>query len=167
MMSALATCSATAALVLTGAVSGVFFAFSVSVMRGLDAMDPGQAITAMQRINQKILNPVFLTAFMGAPVAAAAAGALLLALGRTSAALLLFLAAAIYVLGAFLPTAVVNVPMNEALDAVEPPSGREEAARVWSAYSARWTRWNTLRAGFSLLSLLQVGLALLLWGGPT
>lgn len=164
MLSALTAILATVALALTGVMAGLFYAVSVAVIPGLDGIKADQAVSAMQSINRKILNPVFFTAFFGAPVAAAATGGLLLALGQTWAAVLFFLAAATYALGTFAPTVVVNVPMNDALDAAGVPSDEETAARLWSDYSPRWTRWNTLRAVFNVVSLLLVGLALFVWG---
>jgi uncharacterized membrane protein len=164
MLAALTAVSATVTLALTGAMAGLCFAFSISVMRGLDLIAAEQAIRAMQGINRKIQNPVFLTAFVGAPLAAALTGGLLLWDGRTAAGVVFFLAAASYALGALAPTAVVNVPMNEALDAAAVPTDPGEAARLWSAYSTRWTRWSHRRALFSALSLLLVGLALFVWG---
>src|SRR3954464_10677195 len=98
-MKILAGLSATTTLLLTGAVAGVFFAYSVSVMMGLDAVRPEQAIAAMRSINDKIHNPLFLAAFLLAPVAAAVTGGLLLALGHRTAGILFFLAGAAYVLG--------------------------------------------------------------------
>lgn len=156
--------SATATLLLTGAVSGVFFAFSVSVMLGLDGIRPEQSIAAMQSINERIQNPVFLPAFLLAPLAALATGVLLLSLGQRVAAITFFAAAAVYFLGALLPTIAVNVPMNEALAAAAIPADPEQAARLWADYSSRWTGWNTVRAVSSLLSLLFIGLGLFLWG---
>ncbi|MCG5219844.1 anthrone oxygenase family protein [Streptosporangium sp. KLBMP 9127] len=162
MMFALAAFFAGLSLVLTGGVAGVFFAFSVAVMRGLDAIPPAAAITAMRGINRKILNPVFLSAFVGAQIASAATGALLLALGSTPAATAFFGAAAVYLLGAFVPTVAVNVPMNEALDKL--PENTGDAGAQWAAYSPRWTRWNTARTVSCTISLLLIGLGLLLWG---
>jgi uncharacterized membrane protein len=164
MVFALAVCSVVVTLVLAGWMAGVFYTFSNSVMPGLDAINPDHAIRAMQSINRKILNPVFLTTFVGTPIAAVVTGVLLLVLEETPAATLSFLAAAAYALGAFAPTAIVNVPMNQALDAAEVPSDVREAAKLWSSYSLRWTRWNTLRAAGSSLSLMLAGLAIFAWG---
>ncbi len=161
-MKILAGFSATTTLLLTGAVAGVFFAYSVSVMIGLDAIKPEHAITAMRSINVKIQNPAFLLAFLLAPVAAAATGFLLLVLGQRNAGILFFLAAAAYILGALGPSFAVNIPMNDALDSVKVPAGG--AARIWSDYSARWTLWNTVRTVFSSASLLLVGAGLFVWG---
>jgi uncharacterized membrane protein len=164
MLTVLAAVSATVALALTGAMAGLFYAFSVSVMPGLDTIDGRAAIAAMQSINRKIQNPVFLLAFLFAPIAAAVTGGLLLALDQGWAATISFLAAAAYLLGAFAPTMVVNVPLNNELDRAAIPADPTEAARLWSGYSGRWTRWNHARALFNLVSLLLVGLALFVWG---
>src|SRR5581483_3511828 len=129
MLAALAVVAATVALTLTGAMAGLFFSFSVAVMLALDDIAAGHAIPAMQSINRRILNPVFLFAFIGAPIAAGLTGALLLALGQRAAALICFAATAVYLLGALAPTAAANVPMNAALEGVIPPSDADEAAR--------------------------------------
>lgn len=161
-MKILAGLSATTTLLLTGAVAGVFFAYSVSVMMGLDAIRPEQAIAAMRSINEKIQNAVFLATFLLTPVAAAVTGVLLLVLGQRTAGIVFFLAAAAYVVGALIPSFAVNIPMNDTLDAARPSAA--EAARVWSDYSSRWTLWNHVRTVSSLVSVGLVGLGLFLWG---
>ena len=105
-----------------------------------------------------------ISSFVLAPVAAAVTGGLLLVLDQGWAAVVSFLAAATYLLGAFAPTAVVNVPLNNELDRATVPVEPGEAARRWAAYSGPWTRWNHLRTLFSMLSLLLVGLAIFVWG---
>ncbi|ONK10280.1 anthrone oxygenase family protein [Streptomyces sp. MP131-18] len=166
-MTILAVFAAAVTLVAAAAVTGVFFAFSVSVMPGLNAVGPGEAVRAMQSINAKILNPAFLGAFVGAPIAAALTGALLLLLDHRAAGLAFLAAAVVYVLGAFLPTAAVNVPMNDALAAVGSPEDTHRAARAWADYAPRWTRWNTLRAAFAGAALLLAALGMYLWGSAT
>jgi uncharacterized membrane protein len=156
--------AATVTLLFTGAVAGVFFAYSVSVMIGLDGIKPEQAIVAMQSINEKIQNPLFLPAFLLAPFAAAATGALLLGLGQRAPGLIFIAAAAVYAAGALLPTIAVNVPMNNALAVAAIPADPQEAARLWADYSSRWTSWNHLRTVASLLGLLLTGLGLFIWG---
>ncbi|MDT0345978.1 anthrone oxygenase family protein [Streptomyces litchfieldiae] len=156
--------AATVTLLLAAAVTGVFFAFSVSVLPGLDAVGAGQAVASMRSINEKILNPVFLSAFLGVPVAAAATGALLLTQGHRAAGLAFLAAAAVYVLGVIAPTAAVNVPMNETLAALGSPDDAERAARAWVEFSPRWTRWNSLRGAFGGVTLLLAALGVHLWG---
>ncbi|MDF5757120.1 anthrone oxygenase family protein [Spongiactinospora sp. TRM90649] len=151
-------------LVMAGAMTGVFYAFSVSVMRGLDDIDAREAARAMRSVNRRILNPLFLSTFVGTPIVAVVTGVLLLGLGRTDPAVAFFVAAGIYAAGAFLPTVAINVPMNEALARAEVPGEAEAAAALWAGYSPRWTRWNTLRAVACALSLLAAGVGLYLWG---
>ncbi|MEV0970761.1 DUF1772 domain-containing protein [Microtetraspora glauca] len=163
MLFALTAVSAAVALLLTGAIAGLFYGYSVSVMPAFDGIAVEQAVSAMRSVNEKILNGRFFASFLGTPLASAVTGGLLLALGETPAAVLFFAAAATYVLGAFLPTAVVNVPMNRALAEATVPADPDEAARLWVEFSGRWTRWNTIRAVFCLVSLLLVGLAVFVW----
>lgn len=154
MLSLLTAVVAALALFMNGVMAGIFYAFSNSVMPGLGTMDPAHAAEAMRGINRKILNPAFLPLFTLAPVASAGAGVLLLVAGRTGAATLFLAAAAVYALGVFLPTAALNVPMNNALDA-----GRLD----WPSYAPRWTRWNTFRAVAGVTALLLVGAGLWVW----
>jgi uncharacterized membrane protein len=156
--------SATTTLLLTGAVAGVFFAYSTSVMLGLDAVRPDQAIAVMRSVNDKIQNPVFLVTFLLSPVAAVVTGVLLLVPGHRAAGVLFLAAAGCYVLGVFVPSFAVNIPMNDALDHATVPSALAGAARVWTDYSARWTAWNHVRTVASLASLVLVGAGLFAWG---
>ena len=141
--------------------AGFFFAYSSSVMLGLDSAGPGHAIPAMQAINLTVRNPVFFVAFFGTPAAALASAVVFLAARRPLAATLFLIAGLVYFLGALLPTALVNVPMNEALAIATVPADPRAALKLWSDFSVPWTWWNTLRTAFSALSLLLVGAAIL------
>ncbi|MDT0307885.1 anthrone oxygenase family protein [Streptomyces sp. DSM 44917] len=163
-MALLAAIAAALTLLAAAAMTGVFFSFSVAVMPGLDAAGPVESVRAMQGINDKILNPLFLTTFVGVPLAAAATGVLLLVLGHRAAGLAFLAAAAAYALGAFLPTAAVNVPLNDTLAALGGVDDPARAAEAWAAYAPRWTRWNSLRAAFSAVTLLLAALGAWLWG---
>ncbi|MEU8277790.1 anthrone oxygenase family protein [Microbispora bryophytorum] len=118
----LAAAAAALSMLMTAGMAGTFFGFSVGVMPGLNAAPAPLAIDAMNAVNVKIQNPVFLAAFVLAPVAAAGAGALLLATPRSGAAWPFFAAAAVYAVGVILITAAVNVPMNDALAAAGGPT---------------------------------------------
>jgi uncharacterized membrane protein len=50
----------------------------------------------------------------------------------------------LYLVGAVLVTIVRNVPMNDALAAVDPDSA--DGAAQWTRYVPRWTAWNSVRA---------------------
>ncbi len=140
-------------LVLLGAVYGVFFAYSNSVVPGLDRGEQ-HATAAMRDMNVVIINPRVLTAFVGPVVTSAATGFLLLGLDETNAALLCLTAAVVYLLGCLVVTGRVNVPMNNALEA---------GTLSWADFSPRWRRWNTVRTVSSMVALVLCGMGLFLW----
>lgn len=146
-----------AAPVICGLMAGVFFAFSVSVMRALEALPPTQSLTVMQQINRSILNPVFLTCFVGSALLCLAVIGLTFARG-VAAAHLWIAGAVTYLAGAFLVTVLVNVPLNNGLDRVA--STDEQAAALWTAYLRRWTAWNHVRAAASLVATVLLVMAL-------
>ncbi|RKN03846.1 DUF1772 domain-containing protein [Streptomyces radicis] len=163
-MPIVAAVTAALALLFAAAMTGVFFAFSVSVMPGLDAVEPPLAVRSMQSFNVAIVNPAFLLAFLGLPVAALATGVLLILLGHRAAGVAFLASGAVYALGALLPTGAVNVPMNDTLAALGTPESAARAAEAWADYAPRWTRWNHVRAVVSGLSLLLAALGSWLWG---
>lgn len=143
-----------------GLMSGVFFVFSVAVMKALGRLPANTGMRAMQSINTSILNPIFLTAFMGTTLlCAVVAVRAVLQLGSPGAGFLLVGAAA-FLGGAFLVTGAFNVPMNESLDRVT--SGAFGSEQFWADYLARWTAWNHVRAAASFAAALSLTLGLAL-----
>lgn len=132
-----------------GLMAGFFFAYSVTVMPGLDDSMPDAAIAAMQGINRIVRNPVFFAAFFGAAAIPLTAGALALFQRRMRAALLMLSAGLIYAVCVIFLTAQIHVPMNDALALVALPGG----PGVWGDYSADWTLWNHVRGGACVLCL--------------
>jgi uncharacterized membrane protein len=141
-----------------GLVAGVFFAFSTFVMKALARLPSGAGIAAMQSINVVVLNPWFMTAFLG--TAAACLLAVIAALLRWQApgAVYLFTAGALYLVGTLLVTIVFNVPRNNALAAVAPTD--PDAARLWASYVASWTAWNHVRTAAALAAAALFSIAL-------
>ncbi|MFD1813151.1 DUF1772 domain-containing protein [Rhodococcus gannanensis] len=134
-------------LVLHGTLAGLYYAFSMSVMPGLRAVDATAAGEAMRGINRKIQTPWLFVPFLGAPVAALVAGFL----ASDPAAPWYFAAAGVNLVGSLVVTASINVPLNNALDA-----GRI----TFGDYAPRWTAFNTVRAVATVASLVLVGVAL-------
>ena len=147
-------------LMATGAIFGFFYAWVCSTMWGLDAAPPQVAVQAMQAMNASVRNAVFAPAFFGTPLILLATSALALTGGAGRAGLLFALAAAVYLLGAFLPTILVNVPMNTALAQAGLPDDVQTARALWQGYSPRWQWWNQARTLASGVSLLLTGAAI-------
>lgn len=149
-----------AALLATGLMAGLYFAFTVAVMPGLARTGDLAFTDAMHRINEAIRNGWFAAAFAGAaPLTALAAVPHLggPALPWIAAAFLLYAATLVITFG-------VNVPLNDALDAaVAAPAVRADPARLAAAraaFEARWVRWHTRRtlAGVAAFACLAVAL---------
>ena len=125
----------------SGLMAGLFFAFSVAVMPGLADLSAEHARAAMRRISVRIQNPVFLLIFVGNVVLCG----IEVFQGRYVGGLL-------YVLGSFVLTMVVNVPMNNRLE-------RTDDA-YWPEYLRRWTLWNHIRGLACLASAVTLSLGL-------
>jgi uncharacterized membrane protein len=145
----------------SGAVGGLFHAFSTFVMKGLDRTEPAAAITAMRGINAEAqANAPFLVMFMGSALLALAVGVVaVIRIGQPGSWYLL--AGAIFGLGAVIITMAFNVPLNNHLDGVDPVGlSVGDAAREWQAYLSTWTAWNHVRTatGFVGAALMMIGL---------
>ncbi|MFD3507174.1 DUF1772 domain-containing protein [Nocardia sp. NPDC058666] len=133
------------ALLSTGLVAGVFFAYAISVMPALARTSDRTLIEVMQKVNIVILNPWFMFAFMGTVGFTALAAVLHLGSDQRATLIWIGVAVALNVI-AFAVTAGMNVPLNEALDAAGDPSSMADAAAVRANYEAAWVRWNIVRA---------------------
>jgi uncharacterized membrane protein len=129
--------AAVAAVVCTGVVGGVFFAFSSFVMPALARLEPAAGIAAMQSINVRAVRPAFMLALFGT-----AALAMFVGIARFGDPLIV-VAAAVYLVGVIGVTAVAHVPRNDALAAVDPRGAT--AADTWRRYLTGWSRWNQVR----------------------
>ncbi|MGP1383840.1 MAG: anthrone oxygenase family protein [Thainema sp.] len=141
-----------------GLMAGVFFAFSTFVMQALAQLKPPQGIAAMQAINITVINPWFITVFMGT-----AAVCLLLAIAtllnwQQPTAIYVLLGSLLYLMGTFGVTIVGNVPLNNALADVEPTSA--EGAALWAQYLTRWTIWNHVRTVAAVLATTAFAFAI-------
>lgn len=150
------------ALLASGLMAGLFYAYSVSVIWGLSRADPRAAIDSFNGINVAILNPLFLLVFIGLPVLAALAAFLFWQSGQPAAMWLFAGAAVIYAVGTIGVTMAVNVPMNEALAKVAMPQDVNAARLIWDGFASGWMPWNHIRAATSTLALLLAGIGLYL-----
>ncbi len=141
-----------------GLIAGLFFAFSISVMKALSLLPPEEGISAMQSINVTIINPVFMMAFFGTSVACVFLIISSLMHWNDPGVVYLFVGGTIYLVGSLLVTLVFNVPMNDALASVAPTD--PEGAKLWADYLKNWTFWNHIRtvASLGVATLLTIAL---------
>ncbi|MEM5473452.1 anthrone oxygenase family protein [Hoeflea sp. AS60] len=150
-----------ASLLLGASIFGFFYAWVCSTMWGLDASDPAIAIQSMQAMNASVRNAVFFPAFFLTPVVLAITSVLLVRSGQGKAGLWFALSAGVYAVGGFGVTALVNVPMNEALALVDVADAGNGAPEIWQSYSERWQTWNQVRTVASGVAVLLTGYGLL------
>ncbi len=131
-----------AAAIGCGLMAGLFFAFSVFIMKALGAIPANEGVAAMQSINATIVKTSFIPAFMGTALLGAALAVLAVVRGGPGASMLIA-GGLLYILGTLAVTMIFNVPLNNKLAAVARAS--PEAAEVWAAYLNDWTLWNHVR----------------------
>ena len=122
-----------------GMIAGVFFIFSVAIMRALERVPNGAV--AMQSINVVILNPLFLGVFMGTAVLCIVLSIFSIIRWQTPGSTWVLAASLLYLMGSFGVTIIFNVPLNNTLAAVT----AENTESVWANYRSTWTSWNHVR----------------------
>lgn len=136
---------------------GLYFVFSLVIMKALEKLPAEQGMAAMQSINLVILNPAFLSIFLGTAIG----GVLLIAAAVfdwNAASPWLIAGALVYIVASLGLTIVFNVPLNNELAAVSATD--PSAVEVWRRYLTDWTFWNHIRTIASIISaaLLILGL---------
>ena len=134
----------------SGVVGGVFFAFSNFVMAALARLPVPAGIAAMNSINITVITPAFMTALFG-----------------TGLICLVLIAAAImgwsqlgsyWLLAGAVTYLVFNVPLNNALAAVDPASSN---GAVWANHLSQWVMWNHIRTITAIVAMACFILALI------
>ena len=139
-----------AATVGSGLLAGVFFAFSAFVMSGLRRLPEASGAAAMRSINVTAQRPPLMIALFGVSALCVAVIVRALVTWSQPGAAWLLAGAILTVVGAFGVTAVINVPLNNRLNA---------GTVTWSEFLAGWDPANHART-----ILCLVGCALLLIG---
>lgn len=137
----------------SGLMAGLFLAFSLAVLPALGREPAEYGVAVMRRVNVMIVNPSFLLVFVGTAVLCAALVVDVVVAGGPGAVARLA-GAVLYLVGAIGVTAVVHIPLNNALDA---PGGEH----TWERYLSRWPAWNHLRAATSTASCTAFAVSLL------
>ena len=126
-----------------GLMAGVYFAFSTFVMTALARIPEDRGIAAMQSINSTIVGSLFMPLFSSTTLLSVVLAGVALFEWRERPDIAMLAAGVVYFVGMFLCTVAFNVPLNNALDVVEP--GSAEAAALWARYLRDWTFWNHMR----------------------
>jgi uncharacterized membrane protein len=164
-VSALRAITLLGATVTMGLVAGVFALYAHTIMPGLKRTDDRTFVAAFQSIDRAIINPWFM--------ASAFVGALVLTLAATLAnlgedALPWIVAALVLYLITVVITAVVNVPLNDAIKAAGDPDRISDLAGVRERFGeSRWAAWNLVRVVTTTGACACLAWALVLYGRST
>jgi len=131
-----------------GVVTGLLFAFSNFVMQALAKLPNEQGLCAMQEINEKIINPIFVTFFLGTPLLCVIIGANAFMNLDSTPSITSLCGVVLYLVGPFGITMLCNVPLNNRLAKAD----LTDADTVWTDYQVRWQRWNHLRTYIGIVS---------------
>jgi uncharacterized membrane protein len=145
------------ATLLCGLTTGLLFAFTVVVMPGIRTLPDREFLRAFKVMDRIIQNnePLFLLVWAGSVVALIAAGIMNFSVVAGTARLLLIGAVAVYLLGVQLPTFVVNVPLNNRLQATELDTfDATELQQARTAFEPRWVFWNRFRTAFGVITVV-------------
>ena len=142
-------------IVMTGLMAGIYFAFSVFVMKSLALLPDKDGAIAMNKINEVIVNTVFLPLFFVSSLGHV--GLLIWAPFYLEGFKFWIIIAAglLYIFGMFVTTVVGNVPLNNQLKNAE--SNDDMLILTWQNYLKKWTVYNHIRTvGCSISMALLV-----------
>jgi uncharacterized membrane protein len=128
----------------SGLMAGLFCSFSNFVMQALRNLPANQGIAAMQSINLAIVNPAFLSVFLGTAVACLIILFFTFSKWQNPQSMYAILGSLSYLIGAILVTFVFNIPRNNLLTTLDPAS--PDSIKVWQEYLVSWTNWNHIRS---------------------
>lgn len=158
-MSTVEDAAMVAATVVTGLSAGVFYTFQVSVIRALAEVDDARYVATFQSINRTIVNPWFVSVFLGAPVLAATA--LAVQWGADWPLMAALAAGFVLQVASVAITVAGNIPLNEALDREGAVTG-SAATAARQAFEAPWNRLHLARTLVSVASFAALGIASIL-----
>jgi uncharacterized membrane protein len=130
-------------IVMYGLMAGVYFTFSVFVMRSLATLNPLNGARAMIAINEIIVKTLFLPIFFGSTVLSVVLMTQVFLSENSNDAGLIYLASCIYIVGMFLVTILGNIPMNNQLR--DSAANNQQLSAYWQYYLIAWTRLNHIR----------------------
>ena len=125
------------AAVVAGLQAGTYFTWATGVMPGLARVDDRTFVDAVQQMNIAIVNPVFITTFLGAPVLAGAAALVTHGSARRWA-----IAATVLAVGTLVISFAGNIPLNDALEAAGPVDRIKDLAGVRADFESLWVKLN-------------------------
>ena len=147
-------------------VTGITLIFVIVIMPGLGSLGDRAFLESFKAIDQVIQNnhPVFILVWLGSALSLIAATALGWSALANPDRMLLVAALALYLGGVQIPTAAVNVPLNNQLQVLQIDELDEgELRQAREIFEPRWRTWNILRTWLALITTALLLILLLRW----
>jgi uncharacterized membrane protein len=146
---------------LLGLISGLFYAYSCSVMPGLSKLDDISFLSSMQSINRAIQNPLFFISFLGIIILLPINTYLQYSKPVTTVFKYLLAATIIYFGGVIMVTIFGNIPLNTSLDHFDiVHASTIELSTQRKIFEASWIDFNNIR---TIASSLAFGCVIMAW----
>ncbi|MFG1792686.1 DUF1772 domain-containing protein [Nocardia sp. NPDC049149] len=154
------------ALITTGLLAGLFYAYSVSVMIALGKFDDKTFVEVMNKINVVIVNPVFMLSFLGSVGFSIIAGLFFLRSDMRSVLIWIGIGAALNIIS-LVVSGGFNIPLNNAMAVANDATGPIDYAGLREAFESSWVTWNIVRGLFNTAAIGALGWALVQYGRLT
>ena len=159
MMPDLFDASLMAAILSCSLVAGLVYGFAVVVMPGIARLPDRDFLRAFKLMDGVIQGgqPAFLLVWVGSIVSVAVM--LLLGTQRLDGVelVLMWVAGGVYVLTVQGPTVRFNIPLNNAVQALDLDAMNEpELAEARAQFEAPWNRWNRFRTSTAIVSVVAL-----------
>ncbi|ACU05463.1 DUF1772 domain-containing protein [Pedobacter heparinus] len=137
----------------TALMAGLFYSWSISVMRGLKTLPDREFILSMQAMNRAIQNPLFFICFFGAAIFLLISCYQQFGPSLNREYYLLIAATLIYLIGVPGLTIFGNVPLNNMLDSFDVNgSSVDSLSKMRLGFEAKWNYLNNMRSIAAILS---------------
>jgi uncharacterized membrane protein len=146
-----------------GLLAGLIYDWALTVMPALTAADDRTLVDAMQQMIDKIENPAFFLAFLGAPVLAGVALRQARRSGSPATARWIVAGLALYAV-MLVVTFAVHVPLNDELVQAGDPDRIEDLAAVRDDFATEWVAWEIVRTVAAIAAFGCLTWALVLRG---
>ena len=146
--------------VFSGLMAGLFYAWSISVTPGLAKINDVSYLRAFQSMNRAIINPLFAVVFFGLVILLPVLSYLSFQTSMSNPFWYVIAATILYFVGIMGVTIGGNVPLNNALEALQIQSMTPEQMEEFrKGFESKWNRFNHIRTISSFLTFLLLVIA--------
>ncbi|MCG6190058.1 anthrone oxygenase family protein [Maribellus maritimus] len=147
-------------IIFSGLMAGLFYSWSISVTPGLAKINNVSYLRAFQSMNRAIINPLFFVVFFGLVILLPLLSYLSYQTSISNQFWYVIFATILYFVGIMGVTIGGNVPLNNALEALQIESMTpEQMDEFRKSFESKWNRLNLIRTISSTITFLLLVIA--------